>query len=220
MELLMKAKDYQILNIFNILYIEDDEMLLKNTVHILEDYFNNVFPALNTSDAKDILKTKKIDIIISDILLKDENGIDFIKKLKDNKDFDIPTILITAHSDSKYLLNAIKLKVDDYIIKPINFTLLLESLYKILYPLIQNKNLIKNNYIIKIISLISDTKQVDVVKYIINNLNDKNEFISSYQDIMNKIDISKPTLIKLFKLLIDKNILAKISHKTYKLKIK
>ena len=56
---------------------------------------------------------------------------------------------------------------------------------------------------------------LEIIKYIFNNLDENNNFFGSYSEIMEQFSISKPTLIKLFKDLADKNILIKISHKTY-----
>ena len=152
---------------------------------------------------------------ISDILLKDENGIDFLKHIK-SKNINIPTILTTAHTDTQYLLDAIKLKIEDYIIKPINIKELLNSLHDILLPMVQQKEIQKNNNLIRTISAITDGKQVSIIKFIINNLDNENLFIASYTEIMESFAISKPTLIKLFKELAEKNILVKVQHKTYR----
>ncbi|MFA9238624.1 MAG: response regulator [Candidatus Paceibacteria bacterium] len=211
----MHNKDLNILHNFNILYLEDDENLLKHTRDILEDFVNNIYAVKTISEALDILLNKKVDVIISDILLKDENGIDFLKHIK-NKNINIPTILTTAHTDTQYLLDAIRLKVENYIIKPINIKELLDSLHDILLPIVQKKEIQKNNNLIKTISAITDGKQVAIIKYIINNLDKDNLFIASYTDIMESFSISKPTLIKLFKELAEKNILIKVQHKTYR----
>ena len=211
----MDNKDLNILHNFNILYLEDDENLLKHTRDILEDFVNNIYAVKTISEALDILLNKKVDVIISDILLKDENGIDFLKHIK-NKNINIPTILTTAHTDTQYLLDAIRLKVENYIVKPINIKELLNSLHDILLPIAQKKEIQKNNNLIKTISAITDGKQVAIIKYIINNLDKDNLFIASYTDIMESFSISKPTLIKLFKELAEKNILIKVQHKTYR----
>ena len=211
----MTNKDLNILHNFNVLYLEDDENLLKHTRDILEDFVNNIYAVKTISEALDILLNKKVDVIISDILLKDENGIDFLKHIK-NKNINIPTILTTAHTDTQYLLDAIRLKVENYIIKPINIKELLDSLHDILLPIAQKKEIQKNNNLIKTISAITDGKQVAIIKYIINNLDKDNLFIASYTDIMESFSISKPTLIKLFKELAEKNILIKVQHKTYR----
>ena len=210
----MNNNDLNILHEFNILYLEDDENLLKHTKDILEDFVNNIYAVKTISEALDILLNKKVDVIISDILLKDENGIDFLKHIK-NKNINIPTILTTAHTDTQYLLDAIRLKVENYIIKPINIKELLNSLHDILLPIVQKKEIQKNNNLIKTISAITDGKQVAIIKYILNNLDNENLFTASYTDIMDSFSISKPTLIKLFKDLADKNILFKTQHKTY-----
>ena len=211
----MINNDLTILQNFNVLYLEDDENLLKHTKSILEDFVNNIYTAKTSSEALDILLHKRIDVIICDILLKDENGIDFLKYIK-SKNINTPAIVTTAHTDTQYLLDAIKLKVENYIVKPINIKELLNSLYDILLPIVQKKEIQKNNNVIKTISAISDGKQVEIVKHIINNLDNQNLFTASYTDIMEIFSISKPTLIKLFKDLAEKNILTKVQHKTYR----
>lgn len=211
----MNNRDLNILQQFNILYLEDDVNLLKHTKDVLEDFVNNIYAVKTSNEAMDVLLNKKVDVIISDILLEDENGIDFLKHIK-QKDINIPTILTTAHTDTKYLLDAIKLKVENYIIKPINIKELLNSLHDVLLPIVQQKEIQKNSNVIRTISAITDSKQVDIVKFIINNLDNQNLFTASYSDIMEEISISKPTLIKLFKELAEKNILVKVQHKTYR----
>ncbi|WP_428024597.1 response regulator [Arcobacter sp.] len=211
----MENRNLNILHDFNVLYLEDDEDLLKHTSDVLEDFVNNIFAVKTSKEAMDILLNKKVDAIISDILLKDENGIDFLKHLK-NKNINIPTILTTAHTDTNYLLDAIKLKVENYIIKPINIKELLNTLHDVLLPIVQKKEIQKNSNVIRMIAAITDSKQVAIVKYIINKLDNENLFTASYTDIMEEFSISKPTLIKLFKELAEKNILVKVQHKTYR----
>ena len=207
-------KNLDILKNINILYLEDDENLLKHTSDILEDFVANIYGVKTTVDAMKILLEKRVDVIISDIQLENENGINFLKYIK-SKDILIPAILTTAHTDTNYLIESIKLKVENYLLKPINIDELLNSLYDVILPKIQEKEIKKNSNIIKTIGAITDSKQVEIIKYIFNNLDENNNFFGSYSEIMEQFSISKPTLIKLFKDLADKNILIKISHKTY-----
>lgn len=211
----MADRNLNILNNFNILYLEDDKSLLRHTKDILDDFVKEVYAVNTSKQALEILEKEKVDVIISDILLENENGIDFLRDIKENKNISIPTVLTTAHTDTKYLLDAIKLKVENYIVKPINIKELLNTLHDILFPIIQTQEIQKHSNVIKTISAITDSKQVEVIKYIINSLDTNNNLIASYTDIMNDISISKPTLIKLFKELAEKKILTKIAHKTY-----
>jgi DNA-binding NtrC family response regulator len=210
-----KLRDLNILKNFTILYIEDDADLLTHTTDVLEDFVHKIFSVQTTAEAFEVLQNKHVDVVICDILLKNENGIDFLKSLQE-KNIDLPAILTTAHTDTNYLLDAIKLKVEGYIVKPISIKELLNNLYDVLLPQIQQKDIQKRNDIIKLISLVTDNKQVDVIKYIIHNLDENNRFVASYKEIMDIINISKPTLIKLFKQFQDNKILTKTDHKTYR----
>lgn len=212
----MITRNINILHNFNILYLEDDAELLKQTKDVLDDFMQQVFGVCTSDQAMQVLENEHIDVIISDILLENESGIDFLKKLKESPYGDIPTVLITAHTETSYLLEAIKLKVENYIVKPINLKELLNTIHDIVLPISQQKEAQKSTNLIKIISEISDGKQIDVIRYIMANLNESGEILTSYSEIMSHIDISKPTLVKLFKKLSEKNILTNISHKLYK----
>ena len=211
----MNRRDFDLLNGFNILYIEDEVDLLKHTTTVLEDFAKNIFSVQTCDEALAILNKNHIDVIISDILLKNENGIEFLRHLKDDLDINIPTILTTAHTDTEHLLDAIKLKVENYIVKPINIKELLNALHDVLMPKIQQKEIDKSYNIIKTISAVTDGKQVDLIRFIIKNLDDENILNYSYTDIMERVEVSKPTVIKLFKSLSDQGILTKIQNGKY-----
>lgn len=211
-------KNYDILKEFNILYIEDDSSLLKNLSEILEDFVKNLFVAENTTDAYKILKEKHVDVIISDILIGDKNGLEFISFLKQNG-IDIPFILTTAYTETDYLLDAIKLKAVNYLVKPIKIKELLDSLYEVLLPVYQEKELVNSTLLFKIASVICESKQLEVIKMIVKNMDDEYSFSLSYNDIMDEINISKPTLIKLFKELQDKEVLQKLPKRKYRINI-
>jgi len=211
-------KNYDILKEFNVLYIEDDASLLKNLSEILEDFVKNIYTTDNTTDAYRILKEKHIDVIISDILIGDKNGLEFISFLKQNG-IEIPFILTTAYTETDYLLDAIKLKAVNYLVKPIKIKELLDTLYEILLPKYQEKELINSTLLFKIASVICESKQLEVIKMIVKNMDEEYSFSLSYNDIMEEINISKPTLIKLFKDLQDKEVLQKLPKRKYKINV-
>ncbi len=212
---MMTKRDFDLLNGFNILYLEDEADLLKHTTTVLEDFAKNIFAVQSCGEALKILENNHVDVIISDILLKNENGIEFLRHLKDELDINIPAILTTAHTDTGHLLDAIKLKVENYIVKPINIKELLNALHDVLMPKIQQREIARSYNIIKTISAVTDGKQVDLIRFIIKNLDDENTLNYSYTDIMEKVEVSKPTVIKLFKSLSDQGILTKIQNGKY-----
>lgn len=211
----MNTRNLDLLHDFTILYIEDEADLLKHTTSVLEDFVRHIFPVQTIEEALEIIQNEKVDVIITDIHLKNSNGLDLLKTLKNDLDMHIPAIVTTAFTDTEYLFEAIKLRVHNYIIKPINIKELLNSLHDVLLPKMQAKEIARSYNIIKTISAVTDSKQVEIIHFIIKNLDADNILHYSYTEIMEKIDVSKPTIIKLFKQLGDQGILTKIRNKNY-----
>ncbi len=211
----MNRRNLDILGDFNILYLEDEPQLLKHTSMVLEDFVKNIFTALTCKEALEIIKKNRVDIIIADINLKHGNGIEFLKELKYELGYEIPSIVATAYTDTEYLIDAIKLKVEDYIVKPINLEDLLNSIHDVLLPIAQEEEIKKSYNMIRTISAVTDGKQVELVKFIFKNLDSESMFNYSYGDIMAEVDVSKPTVIKFFRQLSEKGILTKIQNKKY-----
>ena len=60
------------------------------------------------------------DMVIMDLTLKEENGFDLIKKLKEDERYSgIPVVVLTEHADMQNVITAKQLGVDGYIRKPI-----------------------------------------------------------------------------------------------------
>ena len=121
-----------ILKKINILYVEDDDNVRKELTNLLSKLFKNVYTANNgLNGLKEFKKHEnEIDIIVSDINMPELNGIEMVKGIR-LKNPDMPIVLTTAYSDKDFLTDAIKIKVDAYIIKPIDVKVLIESLQKI-----------------------------------------------------------------------------------------
>ncbi len=136
-----------ILKNLNILYIEDEEKIKENVKKTLLLFSENVFDVENIVEAHKIFTIHRIDIIISDINLPNESGIEFIKKLRIT-DKKIPIVLLSAYTDKDYLLEATKLKLVDYLTKPIDFKTLNNALNKCVEEILDNSRYIisfKNN---------------------------------------------------------------------------
>ena len=211
----MNKRNFELLGSFTILYIEDEADLLKHTTSVLEDFVKKIYPVQTIEEALEIIKSEKIDVIVADIHLKYSNGLDFLRTLKHDLEIELPSIVTTAFTDTEYLLDAIKLHVDNYLIKPVNIKELLNSLHDVLLPKMQAKEIERSYNIIKTISAVTDSKQVEIIRFIIKNLDNDNMLNYSYSEIMEQVDVSKPTVIKLFKQLGDQGILTKIQNKKY-----
>ncbi|MFA9239180.1 MAG: response regulator transcription factor [Candidatus Paceibacteria bacterium] len=112
-----------------LLYAEDEEGIRKNISDSLSYYVKEVLEACDGVEAYELYLQKKPDIILSDIHMPNLNGIDFVKKVR-QEDKNIPIVMITAHTDKEYLLEAVELKMEKYIVKPIELETLLDVLEK------------------------------------------------------------------------------------------
>ncbi len=132
------------LKYLNILYIEDDKEVLKNISSTMSNFVKKVYSAENAEDALEIYKTKKIDIIFTDIDLPELSGLAFTKVIrKDN--LLIPIVVITAYKTEAFLLDAVTLNLQEYIVKPISYDELKKSLKKCVEKL-ERLNLLKINF--------------------------------------------------------------------------
>jgi PAS domain S-box-containing protein len=117
-----------------ILYVEDDRTIRESLGTMLQKVFKKVIICTDGQDGWEQfnLNSKKniqIDAIISDINMPGMNGLDMLTKVR-TLDNEIPAILTTAHNDSSFLMEAIKVNVSYYALKPINTTILLENIQK------------------------------------------------------------------------------------------
>ncbi len=103
------------------LFIEDDEELSQMMIPIFKVFVKEVFYAPSLADAKEILNEQHIDLIFTDIHLKNENGLDFVKEIRSTNE-EIPIIVLSGYKDEPLLLKAIPLGLTDYLIKPVNYT--------------------------------------------------------------------------------------------------
>lgn len=133
----------KILKDINVIYIEDEINIRMNITKTLKLIVNSVFDLPDTINALDILNNNKVDLIICDINLPKQSGIDFIKIVR-QKFPKIPTILLSASTDKKYLLEATRLKLIDYLVKPIDFTILQSALHKVALEILE-----EGKYILK-----------------------------------------------------------------------
>ena len=106
-----------ILNNAKHLLVVDDDTRIRNLLqkYLIENgYF--VSTVKNTSEAEHLLKELQCDLIILDLMMPDENGIEFTKRLRKNN--NIPVIMLTAMGDLDNRINGLEVGADDYIAKP------------------------------------------------------------------------------------------------------
>ena len=113
----------------NILIV-DDEVIVVNLLKKHIDWqslgMNEVFTAYTAMDAREIVSGNKIDIIVCDIEMPQENGLFFLAWVRESFP-DIVKIILTGYPDFKYAQDAINIGVVKYLLKPVGFEELSET---------------------------------------------------------------------------------------------
>lgn len=112
---------------FSVLYVEDEKAIRENYVLFLKKYFQSVHTAADGEEAYRIYRDKKPELMIVDINIPKLNGLELIRKIRES-DRATKVIVLTAHADVKYLLDATELMLTKYLVKPITRSALKDTL--------------------------------------------------------------------------------------------
>jgi len=116
-----------ILSSLRILYVEDDLNTREEVSFFLEGIVAELYLASNGKEGYEKYCTYLPDLIITDIQMPKMNGIEMIEKLRETDPYT-PVLITSAYNETNYLLNAINIGVERYILKPINLKLLVEAI--------------------------------------------------------------------------------------------
>jgi two-component system chemotaxis response regulator CheY len=116
-----------------ILIVDDFSTMRKIIRNILTQLgFKNILEADDGTTALEILKKEKVDLIISDWNMPKMSGLELLKAVRSDENLkDVPFVMVTAEAQKENILEAIKYKVNQYIVKPFTPETLKEKLEKI-----------------------------------------------------------------------------------------
>ena len=116
----------------DILLVDDEQPVLDSLLSALDwaEYgFKNIHTALSASAALDVLSSHNIDLLVSDILMPDMNGLEMLKIVRSRYP-STHCVLLSAHSKFEYARDALRLGVENYLLKPIDVVELRETVYR------------------------------------------------------------------------------------------
>lgn len=98
----------------------DDELLIRD---LLYDFFSSqdwdIVVAESGEKGMEFLKNQKFDLALIDIKMPDMDGLTLTGKIRDLYP-ELPVIIMTGYPSIDSAIDALRYKVDDYIIKPFN----------------------------------------------------------------------------------------------------
>jgi len=109
-----------------VLIVEDEPGLREGLASAVGTLGHRVLEAAGIAEARKQLALQP-DCVLLDIRLKDGDGLDFLKELREGDQRDVPVIVATAYGDSERTIRAMRDGAFDYLTKPFKLPLLLDA---------------------------------------------------------------------------------------------
>ena len=103
-------------NSAHILVVDDDNRLRSLLQRFLRDNGFYVSVAKNAAEARERLRGYKFDLLIVDIMMPEETGLEFLEKLR--RESSVPVIMLTAMGETEDRITGLEAGADDYLPKP------------------------------------------------------------------------------------------------------
>ena len=104
-------------NYHSVLIVEDDPVQLKQLEGLLEDSGFFPYTALDPDEAVRVLEREKIELVLLDLKLGEENGMDILRMVK-RQHPGFPVLILSSVSYIGEKITAFETGVDDYVTKP------------------------------------------------------------------------------------------------------
>ena len=104
---------------FQILVVEDDKALRALYCTVLSKNGFVYYEARDGVEAWDVLEKQYIDLVISDIMMPNMDGYEFVRSMRKNG-LNMPVLIITAKDTFEDMASGFQAGTDDYMVKPVN----------------------------------------------------------------------------------------------------
>lgn len=100
----------------HLLVVDDDTRIRTLLREYLTDNGFRVTVASNAADSRRLLRSLDFDLLVLDVMMPGETGLDLTKSLRDEK--DVPILMLTALSETDSKIAGLEAGADDYLAKP------------------------------------------------------------------------------------------------------
>jgi two-component system, chemotaxis family, chemotaxis protein CheY len=107
---------------YTVCVVEDEKVSRKMTIELLKKMgITKIIASTNGETALQKIKLQKVDLIISDWHMPIMDGLEFYKAVKKEADLqDTPFLMVTVEDSKERVVEALKLGIRDYIVKPLS----------------------------------------------------------------------------------------------------
>ena len=111
-----------------VVYVEDEDMIRASVARIIKRRVKELHVGKDGLEGLELAKKYQPDIVITDIEMPIMNGLEMIKKIREEQKINTPIIAMTAYQDEEHYTDL----ANAYIYKPVNASILFEAMAK--YP--------------------------------------------------------------------------------------
>lgn len=158
---------------YKILYVEDDKNVANLLINYLSNFFSEIVYAQDGKEALSLFEKKKFDLVITDIEMPYQNGLELSSKIKEI-DSTQHIVITTAYSDFEKLQFSIQTGIEAYLLKPINYSEMNSVLFKMVCSIKKDKDLVSYQ---------------EQLEFFVRQLQDKNLQLKQYLEILDHIAI-------------------------------
>ncbi len=179
----------------SLLVVEDEKELNNELVSMLGVFFKSIDYAFDGKEALEKYKLNKPDIILTDITMPKMDGITMSRKIKIvNPEQSI--IVLSAHGDTKFMIELIDIRIDQFILKPFDKNTLFYKLLKVAEEITYKKEFdlfYKEKQKQRLAPIINEVKEVEsevenVIEEVTTTQNDNYHFSHKKEDASNFMD--------------------------------
>ncbi|MCU0417833.1 MAG: response regulator [Cytophagaceae bacterium] len=156
-----------------LLLVDDTPEVLASIYKALDPYYT-VLTATNGLEALDILENQDIDIILSDVMMPEMDGIELSSQIKkQDKTSHIPILLLTSQKSEFDIIKGLQTGADDYLIKPIHADILLVKIQQTLIRMdrLRKRFLLDNKEILE--DLASNSVEQQLLQKVLQIIDDQ-----------------------------------------------
>jgi DNA-binding response OmpR family regulator len=129
-----------VLKSLKVLFVSKKESITKKELEIMNLFFEKIIISHSSKKALKIFSLEHPDIIITDIELDEINGIEFCKQIRKSNP-NIPILILSKNKSEKYLFEAIRLQVIDFIVRPMKVENLIFALNQTAKHIVNHGNI-------------------------------------------------------------------------------
>jgi len=199
----------------SVVCVDDEQDALDQMYLALNSFCKKTVCVTSAEKALQAIEEEPPDIVLTDVRMAGSTGLELLETVKKQHP-GIAVIIVSAHSESEYLLDAIRLKADGYLLKPLNLYEMLELLSGVASQKMMRKELDLKNFLLKMLNSIGG-KRVQIIEYVISHLDEDLMFHGTYDEVAEALSASKPTVVNAFQILLENKILVRVKNGLYKM---